>query len=195
MTMKQIKVIGAAFLTLPFLLLIIGTFDSQQSHLTAQGESSGITSHDNLNLRKAESNLPAQRLAIAQALPKIVEIERVDENEHGPGDEGDGNRGHENDKDKHGPGSKDDDNKGHGNDSDGHDEDNPGNSRHGDDGDKGKDHDRGHDNNENDDDEHGSGEERDGNKGHDNDEDEHGSKGDGNSGHDNDEDDDDEDNS
>jgi hypothetical protein len=154
MTMKQKKGIRAVVLTLLFLLLAIGTFDSRHGNLAAQSESSDIASAGNMDLRKAEASLPAKVLATAQAPPKIVEIERVVEvekivekeddphlvkkpdpvpepepkpdpgDEPGSGAEGDGNRGHDNDE--AGPGVEGDGNRGHGNDEDGYDEDNPG---------------------------------------------------------------------
>ncbi len=185
MTMKQMKGIGAAALTLPFLLLVVVTFDSQQGNLTAQVESSAIASAGNMDLRKAEASLTAKRLATAQAPPEIVEIERVDEDE----------KVVENEVED--PIEINDGNKGHGNDDDGHDEDNPGNSRHGNDEDGPgvkEDKNREHDNDKDDDDEHGPGSIKDESSGHgddEDDEDEHGSgaEGDESSGHGDDEDD------
>ncbi len=152
MTIKQKKGIGAAALSLLFLLLVIGTFDSQKGYLAAKGESKGIASPGNLNLRKAEASLPGQRLAATHAPPKIVKHKRVKpaptlwESPHNRGDDPHPVKkpvpapkpkdpGH-----PEGPGEINDGNNGHGNDDDGHDEDNDGNSRHDYDGDKGKDH-------------------------------------------------------
>ncbi len=102
MTMKQMIGIGAAVLTLPLLLLAMGTFDSQQGYLSAQAESSDIASAGNLDLRKAEASLSSERLATVQTPLKIVEIERVDEDEHDSGLKEDENSGHGDDEHGHG---------------------------------------------------------------------------------------------
>ncbi|MCJ7500811.1 hypothetical protein MUP29_11210 [bacterium] len=79
--MRQKKGIRAGVLTLLLLLLAIGTFDSRHGNLAARAESRDITSDGNMNYWGAEANLPAERLATAQAppqaSPKSVGVERV----------------------------------------------------------------------------------------------------------------------
>lgn len=63
MTMKQRKRVRAAVLVLMFLMLAIGTFDSQHGYLAARAESNDIALEETGDLQTAQNTLPSTRPA------------------------------------------------------------------------------------------------------------------------------------